>query len=379
MKNPTTQDSTTPADRVAASRSAVSFASQSQAAKAAAERDARAQLEVATLALQDNGTPDTRRAVLEAEQNLSLAMLEATGAANRVERAHVALKEAEQDEQSSARLARLAAVTPAVFSQAVAPHVAKLAKARQTVAEHEAEVARLVRGFSKEAADVGAPRVDYVRLAESLTARAGNKPVAAILTEVWGSAPVPGLSAEDSLRAAESGVTDLQHRINALRAAEASAGACARALVDRCHFPTSRSAARDTTVVGQCESTLADARAIRASIEALGIKAAADAVKVDPLAAALEAAGPAVVASSITLLRGAEFLAFDAAIDGATKNPAASHEARKQAQAEAAWNKLEALSPEIAKAVGGKPKAAQPTAVTTKPVTFGGFDVDVRA
>ncbi len=147
--------------------------------------------------------------------------------------------------------------------------------------------------------------------------------------------------------------------------------------VDRCHFAVSRSAARDTTTVGQCESALADARALRLVLKRSGSSPRRMPSRSDALAAALDAAGPAAVAQVITALRTAPFLAFDLALDqpGGKGNALANHEERKQAQAEAAWTRLEALSPMIAAAFGGKPKLAQPTA--PRAISFAGHDLQV--
>ncbi|MEI9936681.1 MAG: hypothetical protein WDO69_05605 [Pseudomonadota bacterium] len=367
-----------PSTRLSVARAALQAATAAHAAAQTSLSNARAAAEIAVSNLRDNPTAEHRTAMTAAESTLAQEIVIASGCDSRLARAQAEAAATEQADREQALSARREQVSPAVYCAAVAALATKLAKARAAVAEHEAEARKLALGFTAEATSIGASKVDYARLLESQVGRAAGLSASIILRTVWQAAPVPGLSDTDALAAHERGVTDLARRLNSLRAAEASAGACAKALVDRCHLPTSRSAARDTTVLGQCESTLAEARAIRASLNDLGFKGAADSIKVDPLAAALDTAGPAAVAQAITALRTAPFLPFSAAIDQPTgrENAIANHEARKQVQVSVAWAKIEAW-PEIAKHVEravSKPAAAKPVRIE-----FAGHELDVRA
>ncbi|MES1173557.1 MAG: hypothetical protein ABUL62_04440 [Myxococcales bacterium] len=370
------QDST-PTTRTAAARASLASARAQSEAKQAAVTQAKAELSVATDALMAEGNPATRAALVTAEQNLSIAMVEATGAANRIERAGVELAQAQADEAAATLAKRAEAVAPSVFSQSVAPVASKLARARRDLAECEAEAARLAKGFTTEATEVhGAPRVAYGKILESLTARASGLGAAAVLTKVWGSAPVPGLSAEDSLAAHERGVTDLQHRINALRASEAGLARIAQALVERAHVRTTGD--RSTTPLGQFEAVQAEVAALRSGLASLGFESVAAVVKSDDLASRIAKAGAALVAKLVTDLRSAAGLPLDLRIDQPTgiENAYAAHEERKLAQADRAIAALTALGLE---AVVKQVKPATKLVGATRSTQLGSFDVDVRA
>ncbi|MEO7036917.1 MAG: hypothetical protein ABI548_23410 [Polyangiaceae bacterium] len=335
--------------------------------------------EIAVSNLRENPTPENRAALSAVESTLSQEIIIASGATNRVERASAELTQAQTDEQAASLAKRAEQVTAAVFVDKVSPLASKLARARQAVVEFEIEAARLAKGFRVESADVhGAPRVEYSQLFESLVARAADIPAAAILSEVWKASVPAGMSADETLAAAERGVcpVDLQHRINTLRAGEQALGKLALAFLNRAHEQASSRADKATLPLAQLEAGAREVSATRAGLESLGFKAAADAVRSDALASAVLEAGPAAVQAALVELRTAPFLKFDPASDGDTANPLAAYEARKQAQAERAYARLETLCPVVAKLVE---RPATPAAVVARTTSFAGHDVDVRA
>ncbi|MEO7035591.1 MAG: hypothetical protein ABI548_16825 [Polyangiaceae bacterium] len=381
IQSESTQTAAPAADRTAAARASLASARAQSEAKQAAVVQAKAELSVATDALMAEGNAATRKNLTACEQALSIAMVEATGATNRVERATADLAAAERDEQAATLAKRAEQVAPAEFVDKVAPLASKLARARQIVSEHEAEAARLAKGFAAEASAVhGTARVDYRRLFESLTARASGLSAAAILAEVWTCAVPTGCGADETLSAVEGGCNphDLARRLNALKAGEQALKVQAGGFITNCSLPSSSRADPRTLPLAQIVSCARDVQATRAAIEAMGFKGASDSIKPDALATALLAAGPAAVQEVLIELRTAPFLKFSPELDGDAKSPLLAFDARKREIAERAFAKLESLCPAVAQAIEvERPKPAAAAAART--TVFAGMNVDVRA
>jgi len=324
-----------------AARAALRAAETEHAAKLGGERDARAQLEVATQALRDEGTAGARKALINAEQAMRFAEIEASGSSQRFERARARLEQADHADRLAAHSRCAGRVSFMSFAAASNPIACKLAELRARVAEAEAEAAVVCRGFIQEAKGIaeegrelgasGIRALDYVRVLDSLTARAAARgrvedvsPAVRILSEVWAMQPVPGMAPEDALAAIERGVDprEVARLIADLGRATLAQGVAARKLVTLGHLPPNPNADRGTVPLVQFESCSTSAERTRATLQGMGFGAGANNVHADALVSRLLAvpafgnvSGAQRVGELVTQLRNVDFASVPGAMN----------------------------------------------------------------
>src|SRR5450432_1374905 len=130
-----------------------------------------------------------------------------TAATQKFEAAKAAHAEHVESEQKAALEARRDNVSHDKYVAACADIAKKRAELRARLAEADADIATLSRGFEVEAKACGAAAIDYSRLAESLTLRESGLNAASILTRAWAAAPAQAMTADETLELAERGVS----------------------------------------------------------------------------------------------------------------------------------------------------------------------------
>ncbi|HEX3853976.1 MAG TPA: hypothetical protein VHW01_23595 [Polyangiaceae bacterium] len=297
-----------------AARASLATAEAEYKTKITAERDARVQLQVATRALQDDGTAAARKGLIAAEQALRFAEIEARGSSQRLSAAKSALEQAQTKASEAALAKRASAVTASAFASIVTPLAAKLGSARKAVAECEAEISRVVNGFTSEAKEVhGKPKVDYSAVAEAIAARAAGLSAAAILRAAF-KVDAPAVMADDLLAAAvDLGVdpNEVLRRLALLGDATEGQARHAKVLSTIGHTP--KPPQSDTpSALDRFNGSTAACNEARAKLTAIGFGAAADNVHTDALAMRLLAAPGLAgrVGTLVTRLRAVDFEAI---------------------------------------------------------------------
>jgi hypothetical protein len=289
-----------------AARASLATAEAEYKTKITAERDARVQLQVATQSLQDEGTADARKALAKADQALRFAEIEARGSSQRLSSAKSALERAQTKASEAAIAKRASAVTASAFASIVTPLAAKLGSARKAVAECEAEIARVVNGFTSEAKAVhGKLKVDYSAVAEAIAARAAGQSASAILRAVF-KVDAPAGMADDLIAAVERGVDprEVVHALAGLENAVAMQKAAAIELTTRGNIP--KPPQSDTaSAVTRFEGSTSTCGELRERLRGIGFGAAADNVHEDALSVRLRASDPARIGDLVIRLRGA--------------------------------------------------------------------------